>query len=104
MSEVDNRAVPGTYEKTETGFIRTDEPTLPAPAAVSDMAVEDAQAIIDASVASGFPPPPQAVAVIEAAAKAEAADKKAAADAEAEARRAARQPAKPVTPAAEPKE
>lgn len=102
MSDVDNRAVPGTYEKTETGFVRLDEATLPAPAAVSDMAVEEAQAIIDATEASGFPPPPQAVAVIEAAAQAEAATKKA--------RRAGQQPSggaqtsAPVTPAVETKE
>lgn len=104
MTEVDNRAVPGTYEKTETGFIRLDEPTAPAPAHVSDMAVEEARALIEANEAAGFPPPPQALAVIEAAEQAEAATKKAAADAEAEARRAARQTAKPVTPAAETKE
>jgi hypothetical protein len=104
VTDVDNRAVPGTYEKTATGYVRLDEPTQPAPAAVADMAVEDAQAIIDASEASGFPPPPQAVAVIEAAAAAQAATARAAAEAEAEARRLARQSSKPTPSAGETKE
>ena len=90
MSEVDPRAVPGTFEKTEEGAsVRTAEPTLPADSAAGgpDLALADLQAIAEASQASGFPVPPQVAAAIEAAQAAQA-------EASADARRQAR--AKPA--------
>jgi hypothetical protein len=92
VSEVDNRAVPGTFEREADGqaFVRTDEPTAPAQASLGapELELEELQAIADAAEASGFPPPAQVVAGIEAA-------KARAADAAAEARRLTRAPAKP---------
>lgn len=71
MSEVDPRAVPGTFEREAEGeaFVRTDEPTQPAAAShgAPDLELAELEAIAEASKASGFPPPPQVVAAIEAA-------------------------------------
>ena len=70
MTEVDHRAIPGTFEKEPGGeFIRTDEPQLPADAALGgpELDLEELREIAKASEASGFPPPPQVAAAIEAA-------------------------------------
>ena len=96
---VDPRAVPGTFEKEPGGeFVRTDEPTLPAAAGEGgpELDLEELRAIAEASTASGFPPPPQVAAAIEAAETAEA---EAAAKAKREAR-ARPADAKPATPPA----
>lgn len=100
MNEVvDHRAIPGTFEKEPGGeFVRTDEPTLPAVAnhGGPELDLDELRAIADASNASGFPPPPQVVAAIDAA---EAAEAEAAAKAKREARSKPADP-KPTTPAA----
>lgn len=105
---VDPRAVPGSYEKTEEGFVRTDEPIQAAPHTLgsTELDVDELKAIAEASEAAGFPPPVQVAAAIEAADAKAAAD---AAEAAAEARRLARaRPADPkpsaATPAEAPKE
>ena len=99
MSEVDHRAVPGTFEKEPGGeFVRTDEPTLPADASHGgpELDLDELREIAEGSKASGFPPPPQVAAAIEAA---EAAEAEATAKAKREARSKPADP-KPTTPGA----
>ncbi|PHY20815.1 hypothetical protein [Caulobacter sp. BP25] len=103
MSEVDPRAVPGTFEREADGeaFVRTDEATKPADAShgAPELELAELEAIAKASEAAGFPPPPQVVAAIEAA---KARSSEAAADARRQARAAASAP-KPTSSASEPK-
>ena len=103
---VDHRAIPGTFEREPEGeFVRTDEPTLQADASLGgpQLELEELREIAKASTASGFPPPPQVAAAIEAA---DAAEAKRTADAAAEAKREAKEAkaqGKPtVTPPATP--
>lgn len=107
-ANVDPRAEPGTYEKIEGGYVRTDTPTQGGSAPVNHLTPADAQAIIDASEQVGFPPPPQALAAIEAHERAAAEIKetrKAEAKAEAEeAKRQAGGKAAAAPPVQEPKE
>ena len=67
---VDPKAAPGSYEKTQDGFVLLEERTAAADLETGHPALEleSAQAIAAASEASGFPPPPQVQAVIDAAA------------------------------------
>jgi len=79
---VDPRAAPGTYEKVEGGYVRTDEPTAGGSAPAPALDIEAAREVAEACRGAGFPPPPQVQAVID---QADAAEAKKAAAAEAKA-------------------
>jgi hypothetical protein len=104
VSEVDPRVVPGTFEREADGevFVRTDEPTKPAEASqgAPELELAELEAIVEASKASGFPPPPQVAAAIEAA---KARSNEAAAEARRQARAASAAP-KPAPAPVETKE